>query len=423
MLAKGTAAFIAPHLLLLPTVFILDKRYLSGNCFFKSNGFQYLSTTFEINVMWRYLVPNQRQNCATKMVERKLTSDPAGVNPQVPDGLMGPYIPVSYDDIDIFNDILGDEIDSAFSSTICCCDFCYDDFKQHWPEVAFREMDFQTQSMETRWFLEHSRMNDIYSPAEMSTLRHFVACLRCGRYDSWNLWLYEHLFSDADEIEEAVDELLLIGSKTPFLMLDHPFARRVHEQIIEMVGSAARRSVVESLYRARLAADVERLGQDPAKLFTYAPPPAVYVGEGRFNHAGSPMLYAASAPAVAAAELGRPGDICHVAELLISSELLVLDLVDLDEEAAGFELMKALACSALLLAPNNGEGWLKRQYVFSRFVADCAKSAGFDAIRYGSTKHVKGCNIVVLEPPDDFANFAKLISHQDIMGTEADRRY
>lgn len=357
------------------------------------------------------------------MVTRKLTCDPGRVDPQIPDGLMGPYLPVTKRDIVVFNDILSDEVDSAFSSTICCCDFCYDDFKRHWPEVAFREMEFQTQSMESWWFLEYSRMIELYSPAEMSTLRHFVACLRCGRFDSWNLWLYEHLFSDADEIEEAVDELLVLGSKTPFLMLEHPFARRVRDQIKEMVGSASRRGVSEPLYRARLAADVARLGQDPAGLSTYAPPPAANVGEGRFNHAGSPMLYAASSPAVAAAELGRPGDMAYVAELRIASEFLVLDLVDLEEGATGFELMKALASSALLLAPNTGEGWLKRQYVFSRFVADCARSAGFDAIRYGSTKHVSGSNVVVLEPPDDFSTLATLIGCREIAGGEPDRRY
>ena len=357
------------------------------------------------------------------MIIRKLTNDLAGIEPHVPFDIVGPHLPVTKSDIEVFNDILSDEIDSAFSSTISCCDFCYDDFKLHWPDVAFREMDFQTQSMESWWFLEYSRMIELYNPAEMSTLRHFVACLRCGRFGSWNLWLYEHLFSDSDEIEEAVDELLILGSRTPFLMLEHPFARRVREQIREMVASASRRSGGKPLFRARVAADVARLGQNPADLETYAPPPAASVGKGRFNHAGSPMLYAASSAIVAAAELGRPGDLAYVGELRIESELLVLDLVDLEKEAPGFELMKALASSALLLAPNIGEGWLKRQYIFSRFVADCALSAGFDGIRYGSTKHVRGSNIVVLQPPDDFSTLATLIESREIPGGQPDRRY
>lgn len=102
---------------------------------------------------------------APLMVTGKLTDDPAGIDPQVPFDVVGPHLPVTKRDIEVFNDILGDEIDSAFSSTICCCDFCYDDFKLHWPDVAFREMDFQTQSMGSRWFLEYSRMIEVYSPA------------------------------------------------------------------------------------------------------------------------------------------------------------------------------------------------------------------------------------------------------------------
>jgi hypothetical protein len=357
------------------------------------------------------------------MVERKLTQDPGHEPGLIPDSGIGPFLPVTDEDVEIFNDILGDEIDSAFESTICCCDFCYEDFKRHWPEVAFRETAFQTESMEAWWFLEYSRMIDLYSPAEMSTLRHFVQCLRCGRFGSHNLWLYEHLFSDAPEIEAAVDELLVLGSNTPFLMLDHPFARRVFDQIRSLAATAAPRPVGVRIYRARLAAEVAGLGQDPAALTTYAPPPSAHVGEGRFNHAGSPMLYAASTPVVATTELGRPGEHCYVAELRIATDLKVLDLVDLEEGSEGFELMKALASSALLLAPNSGEGWLKPQYVFSRFVADCARSAGFDAIRYGSTKLVSGTNIVILNPPADFSALASLVRQEGLVSGEPDKRY
>jgi len=357
------------------------------------------------------------------MMERKLTLGPEDEPGLIPGDEIGPFLPVTEGDVDIFNDIVGDEIDSAFASTICCCDYCYEDFKKYWPEVAFRETSFQTESMETWWFLEYSRVIDLYSPAEMSTLRHFVQCPRCGRFDSHNLWLYEHLFSSAPQIEEAIDKLLELGSKTPFLMLDHPFARRVFDQIRNLASMAASHPLSVPIYRARLAADVARLGQDPGALKTYAPPPAAYVGEGRFNHAGSPMLYAASSPAVAAAELGHPGDASHVAKLHITAELKILDLVDLEEGSEGFELMKALASSALLSAPHRGDGWLKPQYVFSRFVADCARSAGFDAIRYGSTKLVAGSNIVILDPSADFSALASLTAFEDRVSRTPDERY
>ena len=135
------------------------------------------------------------------------------------------------------------------------------------------------------------------------------------------------------------------------------------------------------------------------------------------------MLYLADTPEVAAMEIGTPGKLCHVAELRLVAHIRVLDLVDLDESEAGYELMQALASSALLAAPRSGSGWLKRQYVFSRFVADCARSAGFEAIRYGSTKGVAGANIVCLTPPSDISSLARFVKVQDMDGLPAAVRY
>jgi hypothetical protein len=59
----------------------------------------------------------------------------------------------------------------------------------------------------------------------------------------------------------------------------------------------------------------------------------------------------------------------------------------------------------LCAAPRQGEGWNKPEYVFSRFVADCALHAGFHAIRYGSTKDPHGENLVLLQP-GAFMSFA-----------------
>ena len=55
-----------------------------------------------------------------------------------------------------------------------------------------------------------------------------------------------------------------------------------------------------------------------------------------------------------------------------------------------------------MAAPRTTAGWMRSQYVFSRFVADCALSAGYDAIRYGSTKAPEGANYVFLDGGVDF---------------------
>lgn len=342
---------------------------------------------------------------------------------RVPADVMGPFLPVSAHDIDVFNEILGDEIDSSFASSICCCDSCYDDFCARWPGVAFRDMEFQTQSMEAFWCVEYSRLPGIYSPAEISTLRHFVRCPRCGDYIRYNLWVYEHRFSSGDELETEIHELLAIGSATPFLLLEHSLAQRVLSAVRSCADNCTRITIDKPMYRSRTVDAVVRLGQLPNDIETYAAPPAAHVGEGRFNHAGSPMLYLADAQNTALVEIGTPGHPCHVARIRVRIPLKVLDLVGIDEGEPNFDLFAAIANSALLSAPRTGDGWLKKQYVFSRFVADCARSAGFDAIRYGSTKAPQGTNYVLVGPQAKLGHIADLEGVETLVCPPAAVRY
>lgn len=342
------------------------------------------------------------------------------VEPDDPDEF-GPFLPIAEDEVSVFNDIFSDELDSSFTSSICCCDFCYDEFKTRWPNVAFRSLEFQRNSMESRWAVDYSRLPGIYSQAEISTLRHLVRCPRCLTYGPWNIWLYEHRFSDVEAIEQDIDALLAIAHQTPFLLLTYPFACRVLEEIKRQSDLTAVAPIAVPLYRARFVEDVAGK-QDPDDLMTYGPPPDWVTGENRFNHAGVPMVYLAESAKVAAAEMAMPGKLCHVACLELLEPFKVLDLDAIEEDTPGFDVLGAIAASALLAAPRTGKGWVKRQYVFSRFVADCARQAGFDAIRYGSIKSPEAANYVILNPPSDFARLARLRGRQDLVCPEPARR-
>lgn len=354
---------------------------------------------------------------------RWITNDALSDESLIPDGLMGPYLSVTLGEVEAFNDALSNEIDSVFASSICCCDACYDNFRAYWPDIPFRNMKFQTQSMDVFYVVNNSRLPGIWSPAEISTLRHFVRCERCQEFVKDSIWIYEHAFSDGEDIEREIDELLTVGDSTPFLLLEHAFAQRVLAHLRDAVGSAGTLVAGVSMFRARLSSSIQSLSQNPDDLATYAPPPAQLVGEGRFNHAGKPMLYLASTPEVARAEIGEPEEACHIAEFVTSRALVLLDLVEANEDAPGFELMAPLAASALLAAPRSGEGWLKRQYVFSRFVADCARAAGYEAIRYASTKKVDGANVVILAPPLRIEELVSLKSVKESFGFSAGKRY
>ena len=109
---------------------------------------------------------------------RKMTTPCSFEDALTPTSGIGPFLPVVKAEVDVFNDILSDEIDSAFTSSICCCDGCYDDFKAHWPDVAFRKKSFQERAMQASWLVDYSRLSGIYSPAEISTLKRLVLCPR-----------------------------------------------------------------------------------------------------------------------------------------------------------------------------------------------------------------------------------------------------
>ena len=123
-----------------------------------------------------------------------------------------------------------------------------------------------------------------------------------------------------------------------------------------------------------------------------APDPAE-TREGRYNHAGKPVLYLGSDPQTCKLELGSPSCGIVVAKFEFTNSIRLLNLAGKDLYG---DILPALVYSALLSAPSQGSGWDQPQYAFSRFVADCALAAGFDAILYPSIRSASGDNLVVL---------------------------
>jgi len=87
--------------------------------------------------------------------------------------------------------------------------------------------------------------------------------------------------------------------------------------------------------------------------------------------------------------------------VVIPGSLKILDLMKI-EEGVEHEILSAVLYSSLLSRPLSrpraGDDFERPQYVFSRFVADCARAAGFDGICYPSTRISKGHNLVLLAP-------------------------
>ncbi len=280
------------------------------------------------------------------------------------------------------------------NADIACCDYCHDDFLNEWPLAYGAEgARFQCNSIDMETFYYGSRLQDFYTKEEFDYFIKKEKCPRCGNSLKFNIWCYELPFTIDSDFEKNIIELDRIRKETPFLLLSNPFAQKVNAAICEIGKKYTHETILHPLFRAR-AIDNEKMTDWSEKEFTY--PPKEYVNEGRYNHAGFPALYLASDAQTCLHEL-RNVD-CMIAKLRITKPLKILDLTyNFYQEDEKYEsLFKTIAYSAFVSAKQDDTGWHKPMYVFTRFVRDCAFQAGFDAIKYNSTRSHDSFNIVVL---------------------------
>ncbi|MGK0270058.1 MAG: hypothetical protein ACI88H_000691 [Cocleimonas sp.] len=174
-------------------------------------------------------------------------------------------------------------------------------------------------------------------------------------------------------------------------LMENAFAKEVYDAIKELSIVTKASKIDYSLYRARIESSLKS-----TDIIEFDFPPKEFVSEGRYNHAGVPALYLASDPETCFFELRE--SLCMIAEINIIEEFKILDLTNPYESHDKHEdLLNTLTYSALTSAKQSDTGWYKPKYIFTRFIADCAKYSGFDAIKYPSTrKFDENYNIVIL---------------------------
>lgn len=281
-----------------------------------------------------------------------------------------------------FQELFDHELESWFTASIACCDDCCDEFLSVWPyaDVA-DDFQFQKQAIPLDVFYSGSRLRESFTKEEFDVFVERLACPRCGSALRGNIWPYELPFDFPADIEETIREVAETAGSTPFLLLEHEFCQRILGAIRDLRGSVAPSAFAASLFRARRISS-EGVAEAISE-FDF--PPKEVVSEGRYNHSGDPVLYLASDVETCRAELR--GERCIVLELRMRPLVRILDLVDPfavhDKHA---DVLNCLVYSALISSKQDGRGAHRPHYVVSRFVADCARSAGFDAIRYPSTR-------------------------------------
>jgi RES domain-containing protein len=299
----------------------------------------------------------------------------------------------SNDDTDFtfFVDDFIAELDSWYSADIKCCNECYEDFIKNWPLVIDRLPD--SYAIDTNAFYDGSRLKYSYTEQEYNENINKVKCPRCGSGIYGVFWAFEFDFDNFEEIEFDFHLLKQEIKETPFIVLKNELACQTFE-LIEKISKKVKPILLNfPLYRGRVIEKTEVSNND---LFS---PPANYTNEGRYNHLGIPVLYAADQEITCYNELRKPEKNLCLAEFKIEKELKLLDLISI-EELDDYEennLLKAIVISSVASAKAEDNSRYKPEYYFTRFISDCCKYLKFDGIVYPSVHIGKGNNYIFFE--------------------------
>jgi hypothetical protein len=282
----------------------------------------------------------------------------------------------------VFEDLFMHVVEAWFSADIACCDECHDAYISEWPYAySAEEAKFQRNSIDLRTLYSGSRLSEWYTKEEYEQLLPSVKCPNCGQPLSGNIWPYELPFKPPRDYEIILTQIARRASETPFLLLEHPFCSKVRTAISYVCKKTAIFRSDDLFFRGRSLPT-----NSSPSLGDFDFPPSEFVKERRYNHAGDPVLYLASSEEVCRAELRDANDL-FIAKFRLPVSMKVLDLMSPHEaESEHSDMLSFIAYSALLSAKSQDKGFSRPEYVFSRLVKDCAKSSGFDAIRYGSTR-------------------------------------
>lgn len=292
--------------------------------------------------------------------------------------------------LDALLDLFYHDLDSWFNANAFYCESCVNDFIEKWPGIYNRDMDCQRSAISLDSFYEGGRIRDLFTKEEFIELSKDITCPNCGAYIFGFIWPYDMRFDVPDNFESNINEIASLAESTPFLLLSHPFAQQVYEEIKILSKNMNTLNMVKPLFRARnYDSNYSYVDSD------FLAPPKKYIKEGRYNHAGSQVLYLAEDELTCFRELRSPEEGVMLAKVDITKEMKILDLMD--EKLEENSIIQAIQLSSLLSSPEEGEGWYKPHYVFTRFVSDVAKSVGFEALRYPSVRLSTGYNIVVLD--------------------------
>lgn len=135
-------------------------------------------------------------------------------------------------------------------------------------------------------------------------------------------------------------------------------------------------------------------------------PDKVLIRDGRYNHAGQSFLYLSSEAETALCEIVGWGDDkqCAMQKFRLTESIQVLDIRHDDRKlnlSSDLLIVAVVYNGYLELVPDQGTSW-RPEYFVPRFLADCARLEGFEAIWFSSVWDF-GENLVVF--PEKIRSF------------------
>lgn len=208
----------------------------------------------------------------------------------------------------------------------------------------------------------------------------------------------EKLYKEAKKFHKQIKSLEEDLKKTLMLGLKNPFGRKLYKQVSEKKLLTI--EVKGIFYRGRFA--------DPKK-------PALLIKdmlipdwgipfEGRYNHLGHSHFYLSENQITSEAEVLQGGSApieAYIQKFDIKNT--IPNILDLSHELYEISLDTPMILVALFSFIENRSGTIdkfKPAYYIPRFIADCAKAAGYNGIKYTSALNRNGFNIVLFDKWD-----------------------
>lgn len=281
------------------------------------------------------------------------------------------------------------DLDSWFSADIACCDKCHEDFVETWPNVPLRSKSFNPVPLDA-FYDGSKRLKMRYTKAEYQNSIEHLRCPRCDRSLKNNcMYPFEFDFDEPNDFTMRSYELQEQIRETPFVALKNKLAAETFDILEKLFLATEPKSFDNKLFRGRV------IQASAVQKSSFLPPPKNVTKDGRYNHTGIPVIYAANNEDTCFNELRKPDEDFWLCEFEIKEELKILDLNEIDDFTEEGNLLQAIVWSSLASSKTDDTNWHKPEYYFTRFISDCCKHLGFDGINYPSVQVGSGNNHVL----------------------------